>query len=354
MAFPPVPSTSKTQIRAAGDLLASGSGSIGTTEQARGLLAEWRACHLLPLDAFATDLQQRLARLGIDAIVALRLKRLFRIVEKLTQAPTMNATTMQDIAGLRAIASKFEDVGRIVDDYLDNPPTFADAPEIRDYTAVPKDGGYRSVHLVFRYKDLSPSAYDGLRVELQVRTDPQHLWASAVEITGMWNGQRVKYDEGDPAWTEFFALVAEMIARRECTPAAEAYAGINDEDVRSQLVASERKLDAVNVMRRMARSMPKVEFDDEFTAHPIGSFLLLKLDQTRQQLIIESYDKDSQEDALLAYADEEQRVTFVDGDVAPVLVWVNSAARLHDAYRSFFQDIIPFADLLVQLLVARE
>lgn len=350
MAFPAVPTVSKSRIRAAGDLLVSEGGSIGDSHQARKLLAEWRACHLYPLDAFATDLQMRLTRLGIDATVGLRLKRLFRIVEKLRQSPQMNATTMQDIAGLRAITSSFQEADRIVKDYQSHPPVFAEAIEVRDYMVAPKDGGYRSVHLTFRSKGLTASTYDGLKIELQVRTSAQHLWASAVEITGMWTGQRVKYDEGDPDWTEFFDLVAELIARRECTPASAGFANISDEDVRSQLIACEKKIDAVNVMLTRMRTMPKVEFADKLAEHPLASFLLLKLDPNRRKLTIESFNSDSHEDALLAYAEAELLVTFSDGDVAPVLVSVSSGARLHDAYRSFFQDIMPFADLLAEIL----
>src|SRR5438477_1736279 len=195
MTFPAVPSASKNQIRAAGETLASDSDYIGGAEHARKLLSEWRACHLLPLHAFANDLQQRLARLQIEAVVALRLKRLFRIVNKLKQITTMNATTMQDIAGLRVIAPSVSDVNRIVQDYQVSPADIAASTEIVDYIEHPKETVYRSVHIVFRFKGSHASPYDGLRVELQVRTELQHLWASAVEVTGMWHGQQIKYDE---------------------------------------------------------------------------------------------------------------------------------------------------------------
>jgi hypothetical protein len=354
MAFPLYPSTTKSQIRAAGDLLAypPEDVKIGNSENARVLLAQWRACHLLPLHALATDLQERLVRLGINATVALRLKRLFRIVEKLSQTQSMNATTMQDIAGLRAIAPSVQDVNRIVHDYVTHPSPIADTPQIRDYIATPKDGGYRSMHMVFRYRGPVPSEYDGLRIELQVRTDVQHLWASAVEVTGMWTGQRVKYDEGDPAWTEFFALIAEMIARREGTPSSAGYQDVCTENIRNQLRMAEQEINARNTIRARVGAVLNDDFQERLEAHPLGlgGILLLILDSRQNQLTIQSYGVDCQEQALIEYANEEQRITFDDSALAPVLVSVNSTERLRDAYRSFFQDITPFCTLLDEFL----
>ncbi len=257
---------------------------------------------------------------------------------------------MQDIAGVRAVAPKMEDVRRIVEDYQSNPPRVGHIKKIHDYITQPKDSGYRSVHLVLHYKGESPSTYDGLRVELQVRTDAQHLWGSAVEITGMWTGQRVKYDEGDPNWIEVFALAGELIARREGTQKCAKYAQISEDQVRINLIEAEQKVDALNVMRSRAESMLEVEYEHAMTAHPLGSFALLNLDPTLERLTIAPYDKDAQEEALLAYAHAEQQATFLDLPIAPVLVSVNSPKQLQTAYRSFFQDITPFIDLLLNLL----
>ncbi len=350
MTFPAVPTVSKNKIRAAGKILASDSEFIGGAEHARQLLAEWRACHLLPLNQIGLDLQQRLANLEVSAIVALRLKRIFRIVNKLKQFTNMNSTTMQDIAGLRAIAPTVSDVYRIVQDYQSLPQNLVSRFDLIDYVANPKDDGYRSVHLAFRYEGPETSPYDGLRVELQVRTDLQHLWASAVEITGMWKGQRIKYDEGDPAWSELFCLVAEMIARSEGAPACNAYEGMSEEDVRAKLRASEKEIGALSAMRSHAAAELGSEFNPQFEEDQMGKCLLLQVDASRHRLSIATYDIQSQSDAVLAYADAEQQVTFTDGSIAPVLVSVNSPARLRDAYRSFFLDITPFADLVEALL----
>jgi hypothetical protein len=350
MAFPAFPQASRNQIRAAGAILASDSEYIAANEHARTLLYAFRACHLLPLDAFADDLQKRIDALSIDGMIALRLKRLFRIVEKLRQQTSMNVTTMQDIAGLRAIAPNIADVYRILDDFKTRPPQICHRQQVTDYIASPKDSGYRCVHLSFRYKGSRPSGYDGLRVELQIRSELQHLWASAVEISGLWTGRQIKYDDGDPAWTEFFSLVAEVIARNEGTARAADYVDMADGELRLRLAAVENDIDALKVMRAHASKVEVIESPQEEGSDQLRRSLLLQLELSANRLTIESFSADDQAEAMLAYAEAEQHVNFADGSLAPVLVSVNSTSRLRDAYRTFFMEITPFADFVEEFV----
>lgn len=354
MSFPPVPDTSRNQIRKAGEVLAlDESDYIGGSENARTILSQWRACHGFPLDAFARELLDRAEQLQTHVIVAQRLKRLFRIVGKLKQFPTMNATTMQDIAGLRAIADNVQSVYSVLQSYQDNPLAIGRTLEVTDYTdyiAEPKENGYRSIHVSLRYESATASEYNGLRAELQLRTELQHLWASAVEITGMWSGEQIKYDEGHPLWTEFFALVAELIARQETTARSDQYASLSNEEVRENLIEVERELNAVHYMRQEIQS-PTVVLEEEQTAGDGEGCRLLQLDREFKHLRITAFPMDEMDKATVAFTEAEQQVTFSDGRPAPVLVSVSSEEKLREAYRTFFLDIGPFADLVEVLMV---
>ena len=45
-----------------------------------------------------------------------------------------------------------------------------------------------------------------MRIEMQLRTRLQHLWAAAVEIFDAFMGENFKSSRGSQAWLDFFAL----------------------------------------------------------------------------------------------------------------------------------------------------
>lgn len=97
------------------------------------------------------------------------------------------------------------------------PPQFELRLPIRDYVAHPATGGYRGLHLVYTYRSQGEDDrnIDGLRIELQIRSKAQHVWATAVEIVGTFRGESLKSGEGDPEWLEFFRLAGEAAAMSE-------------------------------------------------------------------------------------------------------------------------------------------
>lgn len=352
MQFPPVPHESRSQIDRAGTLLASESQYIGEVENARLLVAKWRACHLKPLQALADDLQQRLERLGIRAVVARRLKRLFRIRNKLRQSTSMRLTQMQDIGALRAIVNTIDEVHRLQKDYEQHPPAIAaELKEAgRDYIANAKESGYRSLHMVFAFNEKPPSEYNGIRIELQIRTQSQHWWACAVEVAGLRFGEPLKYDDGNPCWADFFRLSGEALARNERAPRASAFADYNDADLLRALRGVQVECDAVNLMR-MAR-WPTLRYHADKDTRDAGDdgMVLLRLDVPNFDLIVTFYPSGAHDEALAEYSDAEQNQSFESGTTSVVLVRVSTRELLQQAYPTFFLDFGPFLDAMEPLL----
>ena len=86
---------------------------------------------------------------------------------------------MQDIGGLRAVVSSLPRVRALEKIYRER--SFAhELIGSKDYIHHPKSDGYRSVHLIFRYRNRRAPAYNGLSLELQLRTKLQHAWATAI------------------------------------------------------------------------------------------------------------------------------------------------------------------------------
>jgi putative GTP pyrophosphokinase len=348
MSWPPAPSISKNAINKIGQLLASDDASIGEVEDARRQLSDWRAAHLWPLHCLANDLVSRLERLKMDAIVAMRLKRLFRIVAKLQIHEGMAISRMHDIAGIRIIVPTIEDVKALADDIVRNPPERAEVKKVYDYIESPKDNGYRSIHLALGHKE-SGAGYDGLLLELQIRTEAEHAWASSVEVNGITSGQHIKYDEGLPEWARFFQIGSELLARSESTPSLSEFDGVEQQPLIDEFRTLQEKLDAFNVMLsqrvRNHRDLPQVESSTD----EMGACFLFEFGNDPKELTIFPFPADRQEEAILRYASAEQRLAFAEGHLAPILVSVSSIDKLPVAYQTFFLDCSPYVELLKKL-----
>src|SRR5205807_684291 len=87
-----------------------------------------------------------------------------------------------------------------------------------DYIQTPRDSGYRSIHLIFRYYSDKNTTYNNLKIEIQIRSVNQHAWATAVETVGTFVGQALKSSQGEKDWLSFFMLMGTAIANIEKTP----------------------------------------------------------------------------------------------------------------------------------------
>src|SRR5207237_3924512 len=99
-----------------------------------------------------------------DPIVAQRLKRMPTIINKLVRYPAMKLTTMQDIGGVRAVLPNVVEAERLANIYRNESRFLHELIDQKDYIVNPRsEDGYRSVHLIYKYKNERFPGYDGLR-----------------------------------------------------------------------------------------------------------------------------------------------------------------------------------------------
>ena len=108
-----------------------------------------------------------------------RLKSPASIRDKLTRRglpqSAEGAAYLHDIAGLRVVLSSVEAVYRFADILRASPSwQFVCA---RDYIAVPKKSGYRSLHLVMLVPFCRNGKSTSVPVEIQLRTPAMDMWA---------------------------------------------------------------------------------------------------------------------------------------------------------------------------------
>jgi hypothetical protein len=181
------------------------------------VINNWRASHSFPLNTFTVGLKRACERVGASSLVAQRIKRLASISHKLERFSTMQLSQMQDIGGCRAIVSSVDEVLRIVENYKRSKIKHK-LVRGNDYISKPKNSGYRGIHLIYRYFSDRSKDYNGLQIEMQLRSQYQHAWATAVETVGTFVQQALKSSLGEPDWLKFFALMGTAIALKEGGP----------------------------------------------------------------------------------------------------------------------------------------
>ena len=170
------------------------------------IINNWRSSHNFPLNTFHIGLKRRARIIDPVAVTAQRIKRLASIEAKLARFPTMTLSQMQDIGGCRAIVSTAHGVAKLCESYAESELKHI-KHQTDNYIDAPKDSGYRGVHLIYRYHSDRRQDYNSLKIEMQLRSQLQHAWATAVETVGAFVRQALKSSVGEQEWLRFFALM---------------------------------------------------------------------------------------------------------------------------------------------------
>jgi len=323
------PKYTKGQVDAAGRTLVREDATAEETQQALAVVGNWRAIHAFPLNTFQMRLRASAAAVYENALVAQRLKRLSSIEFKLKRFPDMNLARMQDIGGCRAVLRNPAEVRRLARDYKSSRIKHHVVGE-KDYITEPKSSGYRGFHLIYRYHSDRMSTYNGLLIELQIRSLLQHAWATAVETVGIFLEHSLKSSMGPDEWLRFFALSGSAFARVERSALVPG-TPVSGRELVGEIGRMKRELDVEQKLRTFGRALQVTERESRRDAH----YFLLAL--TPGNLTIYSYRKDELKDATAQYLAIETQSENVPGAQA-VLVAAESLKALRRAYPNYYLD----------------
>lgn len=335
MAFT-VPNFTRKQVSRAGATLID---PVATAEQkfnAMEVLSHWRSCHAYPINTFQATLRSRLKKVCSSALVAQRLKRTPSIIKKLHLNSGMQMARMQDIGGLRAVVDSLTQVRKIEESYTNNGLTHELIGK-DDYIARPKESGYRSLHLVYKYKNPQNPIYDGLCIELQIRTKLQHAWATAVETIGTFLDQALKSSEGSQEWLDYFKLVGAAFSLLEKSPVAEGYSKIPETEIYKAVSMRTVELEVKRKLGAFAVAANAIE-----TRQSQGNYHLVILNAEAKTVDVRSFGKKRLEEASAAYGEAEYK-SAADKNIQAVLVATNSIDALKRAYPNYFLDTRQFS-----------
>jgi putative GTP pyrophosphokinase len=326
---------SKRKIDEAGNALINPSLSNDERKFALEILGNFRSCHAYPINTFQATLRTKLNKTGIEYLVSQRLKRTPSMLLKLERFPNMRLSQMQDIGGLRAILPTMGDVNEIVSLYK-KAALKHDIKNEKDYIQNPKESGYRCYHTVYKYKNSINPNYDGLMIELQIRTKLQHAWATAVETMGTFIDHSLKSSQGPTKWLDFFSLVGNAFAYLEETPTMTKYNHLSQNDVFRKIKTDANKLQVVTQLEGFSTVIAKIETDKKQ-----GSLHLVVLDISNKEVRIKTFSKSAIEEASTEYLKEETAISDTNKRQV-VLVSSNSLDSIRKAYPSYFLDTQEF------------
>lgn len=339
-----IPKYSKSEINKAGKTIISVNTTslrniditLGEIEDANNILNNWRAAHAYPLQVICSNLRLR----NPNAIVVQRLKRLDSIIDKLKRNPDMSLYRMQDLGGCRVIVDTVDQVYKTIEEYKNSRIRHILKREY-DYIQNPKDSGYRSYHMVYQFQSDKKNTYNkNMLIEIQFRTKLQHIWATAVEMMGIYTKSNLKSSQGDTDILRFFTLVSSVIAIQEhrtvCPNTSE---NIYD-------LVHEIKL--LNKNHRIISILSGINLAIDYTqknTNNKSNYYLLILDYATKKVRIAEFKPSQLEAATKAYGNIEKET-----DKNVVLVSAKSFNELREAYPNYFIDISEFINMIREII----
>lgn len=294
------------------------------------VVEDWRKLHMLPLEELVEEVTEALSAAGVNAAFSShRLKRMTSIIAKLRHNPGMCLGGLQDIGGARFVFEDISSLLRARDVISDTRFShFVLDRHVYDYVTVPKQSGYRSIHYAYKYVSDNPD-YDGLRVELQLRTRLQHDWAMAVETAELISKSSLKASLGDEKWLQFFKLASAIFARKEAMPVAEPFKSYTEEDYCLEYASLEKENKFIDQLQALVSA---VKITEKHSLQMGYAVIFIQFDERQVQL--RHFAQEALEEATKYYYEVEKTVS--DDHSAVVLVSVSDMKELQEAYPSYF------------------
>ncbi|MBU0460865.1 MAG: RelA/SpoT domain-containing protein [Nanoarchaeota archaeon] len=342
---------SKSQTDLAGEILRNPLSSEEDKNNALEVLSNWRGAHSYPMHVFKQRLKNVSEKIDQDALSAQRLKRVPSIIKKIDRKyngkkATMKLTQMQDIAGCRVVMSDVLLAKKLYQEYYIKSDLKHKKVNEKDYIAHPKKDGYRSIHLIYKYySDKGKVDYNGLLVEVQIRSKLQHIWATAVETVDFFTRQAIKSNQGQEDWIDFFRLVSSAFAKFEDCP---TILGTPEDEKQLYSLIKQKEIE-LQVRAKMSHWTKSIKLFDNLKNKKNLHFFLLELDTIQEKLTISAYSKRQEQKAILDYSTAEKKI-YGKREYDVVLVGADTVKDLKKAYPNYFLDTKEFLIYLNKIL----
>lgn len=331
---------SKREIKRAGKELALGNATKDVIKKVN----YWRYLHLYPLKTIQQNIEKKLRQNNINSFeTSQRLKRLPSIISKLKRRKEENKemylTQIQDIGGCRIVFDNYDTLEKAKKNLSSIKKHCYE--KVDNYIDRPKEDGYRSIHFIYNYN--SKSKYNGLKIELQIRTKLQHIWATSVETAGIITKTNIKYGKGDNRWKEFFQIVSSLFAIQENLPILDIHKNISNDILMEKCYNLIKDLNVEEVLKTV-----KITQNHIAKKGIKEGYCLLDIDFIDKRIVIYSFKAKDRDKANIKYSEIESKNSDKDKK-SVVLVSVKTFNDLKKAYPSYFLDTSDFISELKKI-----
>ncbi|ARR01859.1 RelA/SpoT domain-containing protein [Campylobacter vicugnae] len=276
-------------------------------------ISTFRSNHVQLMKMLVKTISKKLPK---PLFIARRLKRLNSIQAKLQRFDGMCLDRMQDIGGVRAVFKNNNEVKQFVKSIQNvyyGKRSVLEIVKENDYIGNPKDDGYRSYHIIFKYNG-KIDEISGYHIELQLRDLLQHCWATAVEVLALRSSTNIKAGYGDEYFKRFFWLCAELLA--------------GNEDYKEEIKKLDKKYQILTLLSSLNVVADKLDNKDN-----ADDLYLMVLDIKDGILKLSAFGKGQLEMAKNIYQSLE-----TNESTQSILVSVDSVKKLKRAYPNYFLD----------------
>ena len=338
---------SNKEVSRAGEIIRTSTDDQKVFE-AISVLDNWRSLHSTPLNAMRKYVMGVLKRKKFSAIIGQRLKRMPSIITKIKRFEGMSASRMQDIGGIRIILDSISDVYAVHTAITNSKTKHEFFVPPKDYIKEPKKDGYRSLH-VFIYHNEKHLEYDGMRIEVQLRTKLQHSWATAVETLGAINNASYKTGEGGEEEKRFFKLASALLALKEGQNVAAEFIDTPKQELIKELMTLDKKLNIISSISGISVSSEKIS---KYIAKGCKYFVLeLTITEgNKGQLTLTSFHLE--DDARLFYKAKEDATRSL-GNKSVLMITSENIKNIKKAYPNYFLDTQYFVKELRKIIESK-
>lgn len=328
---------------------------------------QWRLQHLDPLFTLFQLVCEVMNKQNINALCSIRLKRLQSIINKLKR-PTghFKLGEIDDIGGCRIIVDDIHQIELLQQELCSVLKSKEIAIKVKDYVFSPsKQDGYRSVHLLVRIPNGTRTEDGTTRLEIQIRTVKQHLWATTIETLGSLYSTDYKSpvsttaDKEERTVRQYFALVSNLIAIAEKCPTIPKYPSDLNENLNElKRLDTQLKKDFERDIKTDLEQASKGIFKlPQMSFAKVGEkyiFYLFRVNTSQQVISIDHLVKNNlSENARVYFQNEESFMEQHDDSSVMswqdvVLVATSDRNKLQLAYPSYFLDTSEFITMLEQ------
>lgn len=306
-------------------------------------LTWWRDSHSASLNYLVKMLEKDLLESKVTQYsISQRLKRIYSIKLKLGRFENMQLSMMDDIAGTRVVLECLSDVENLYNQLKGKDLKYK-LLKVNNYISRPKEDGYRGIHLVYR-----TNKKPAVQIELQLRTNLQHVWATAVEVFGTIIKTSFKTGDGEQRWRNFFRLLSSSFAQKEGTSILAEHEVLSQENLNQVLVKLIKELNIIEKLNAYT-SVYRSDWMSSRSKGRMGKYALLILDNISNTTKVEFFSEKNRLIGLKKYSEVENN--YLDSEkINAVFISVDDMNKLSKAYPNYFMDtkeLIQYLSLIV-------